>query len=91
VIKYTILIPEVLPNKDIKNSHFINIPHDQRLVNINQAFKELTGIPQMCGTIDGLHIELAKKPTFKLDLTNKLLELNMTTIMWFCKLFVIPI
>jgi hypothetical protein len=24
----------------------------------------------MCGNIDGLHIELAKKPTFKLVLTN---------------------
>ncbi len=48
----------------------INIPHGQRLVNIIQAFKVLTGIPQMCGTIDGLHIELTKKPTFKLVLTN---------------------
>jgi hypothetical protein len=59
-----------LPNKDQKNSHFINIPHDQRLVNIIQAFMEHTRIPQMRGTIDGLHIELAKKPTFKLVLTN---------------------
>jgi hypothetical protein len=40
------------------------------LVNIIQAFKKLTWISQMCETIDGLHIELAKKPTFKLVLTN---------------------
>jgi hypothetical protein len=81
MIKYTILIPKVLGNKDKKISHFINIPHDQRLVNIIQAFKELTLMVYTSSLLKNQ----------QLNLLWQTIGINMTTIMWFCKLFVIPI
>lgn len=41
---------------------YIGIPSGQRLLQTIQGFKELTGLPNMCGAIDGSHIRLHKKP-----------------------------
>jgi len=66
VWEYTLLITEVLLNKEKLLSQFISIPSGPRLAKIIRKFKTLTGIFQMCGTIDGTHIRLANKPKLAL-------------------------
>ena len=47
-------------------SHFISIPQGERLISIIAQFKNLTGLENMCGAIDGTHIRLAEKPPISL-------------------------
>jgi hypothetical protein len=46
---------------------YVNIPSSQRFKNIVACFENLTSIPNICGTIDGIHILvtnfLSKKAT----------------------------
>ena len=41
---------------------FIQVPTGERLQNVIQGFTDLTGLPNMCGAIDGSHIKLQKRP-----------------------------
>lgn len=62
VWKYTKLITDALSSKNKLFSQFISIPSGPRLINIIRKFKNITGISQMCGAIDGTHIRLRDKP-----------------------------
>ena len=62
VYQYTLLITEALSNKTKLFSKFIQVPTGARLDGIIQGFKDLTGLPNMCGAIHGSHIRLWKKP-----------------------------
>jgi len=66
VWEYTLLITEVLSNKEKLFSQFISIPSGPRLAEIIRKFKTLTGISQMYGAMDGTHIRLADKPKLAL-------------------------
>ena len=39
--------------------HFFHTPHSDRLYNIIEGFRDLTGLPNIAGAIDGTHIPLA--------------------------------
>lgn len=62
VVKYTKLITSILANKNKLYSKYVVIPTTERQQRITSNFMELTGIPNMCGAIDGTHIVLQKKP-----------------------------
>lgn len=60
VAKITNLVTRVISTKIYP--YYVRIPTGQRLQQIMQGFKELTGLPNMCGAIDGNHIKIHKKP-----------------------------
>lgn len=62
VWEYTYLITDALSSKDKLFSQFISIPSGPRLIETIRKFKNLTGISQMCGAIDGTHIRLTDRP-----------------------------
>lgn len=60
VAKITNTVTRVISTKVYP--YYIEIPNRQNLLQIIQGFKDLTGLPNMCGAIDGNHIKLHKKP-----------------------------
>lgn len=60
ITKYTDLVTKALATK--LYSKFIQIPTGQALLEIIAAFKEHTGLQNMCGAIDGSHVKLHKRP-----------------------------
>lgn len=60
VAKITNLVTRVISTKIYP--YYVRIPSGQRLLQIIQGFKELTGLPNMCGVIDGNHIKIHRKP-----------------------------
>ncbi|KAL3688039.1 hypothetical protein R1sor_014348 [Riccia sorocarpa] len=60
VTKYTDLVTKALATK--LYSKYVKIPSGEVLVGIISAFKELTGLQNMCGAIDGSHIRIHKRP-----------------------------
>eukprot|EP01018_Ginkgo_biloba_P029127 Gb_19400 [translate_table: standard] len=61
IAKITNMITRVLSTKLYSN--YIRIPSGQRLLQIIQGFKDLTGLPNMCGAIDGSHVKIHKRPS----------------------------
>ena len=53
--KYVDIVCDILTNKDKLFSHCISTPSEARLHGIILDFKELTGLPNICGAIDGTH------------------------------------
>jgi len=51
--KYVDIICDMLTDGDKLFSHYISIPSRNRLLSIILNFKETTGLPNICGTIDG--------------------------------------
>ena len=49
-------------------SHYIVIPSGDHLQGIINDFEELTGLPNICGAIDGTHIPLAERPSKRITL-----------------------
>ena len=43
--------------------HFIYTPHGDRLYNIIEGFRDLTGFPNIASAIDGTHIPLVCQPS----------------------------
>ena len=70
VWKYIFIITEALANPQKLYSHFISIPQGERLISIIAHFKNLTGLENMCGAIDGTHIRLVEKPPISLILVD---------------------
>lgn len=60
VVQYTKLVTSVLANELYPS--YIQIPEGPRLIQIIREFKELTGLDNMCGAVDGSHIKLSTKP-----------------------------
>jgi hypothetical protein len=58
----------VLTNKDKLFNKCISIPSNQHLKDIIACFKNLTCIPNICGTIDGTHIPLVDFSSKKVTL-----------------------
>ena len=58
VYKFTLLICHTLADNDKLLEIYISIPSGARLVNIIAAFHNITGLANMCGTIDGTHCKL---------------------------------
>lgn len=63
LIFYTKLITRVL-SQDLY-SKYISIPSGERLLQIINEFKQLTGLDNMCGAVDGSHIKLWAQPPNK--------------------------
>ena len=62
VYKYTLLICHASANKDKLLKTYISLHSGARLVNIIADFHNITGLPNMCGAIDGTHCKLNRKP-----------------------------
>ncbi|CAM6100812.1 unnamed protein product [Calypogeia fissa] len=60
ITKYTDLVTKALATK--LYSKYIRIPAGQDLLEIISAFRELTGLQNMCGAIDGSHVKIHKRP-----------------------------
>ncbi len=58
----------MLIDKDKLFSKYIGIPLGQCLKDIIVHFEKLTGLPNICGAIDGSHIFLADLPNKKVTL-----------------------
>ena len=58
--KYTMIVYRVLGSggQDGIFFHFIYTPHGDRLQSIIESFRNLTGLPNIVGAIDGTHIPL---------------------------------
>lgn len=56
--KYTIIICRVLASREGIFHHFIHTPTGDRLQNIIENFRDITGLPNIAGAIDGTHIPL---------------------------------
>jgi hypothetical protein len=54
--KYVDIVVDVLIFQDILFSWYIFIPHDSRLLMIMDGIFYARGLPNVCGTIDRLHI-----------------------------------
>ena len=61
--KYVDIVCDILTDRNKLFSHCISIPSEARLQSIILDFKELTGLPNICGAIDGTHIPLAENPS----------------------------
>ena len=70
VWKYTFIVREALANPKKMYSHFFSIPQGERLTSIIVHFKNLIGLENMCGAIDGIHIRLVGEPPMSLIPTN---------------------
>ena len=59
--KYTMIVYRALAigGKGGLFFHFIHTPHSDRLYNIIEGFRDLTGFPNIASAIDGTHIPLA--------------------------------
>jgi hypothetical protein len=66
--KYVAIVYDVLIDKDKLFNKYINIPLGQCLKNIIVHFEHLTGLPNICGVIDGIHIPLVDLPSKKVML-----------------------
>ncbi|GLJ39502.1 hypothetical protein SUGI_0807160 [Cryptomeria japonica] len=60
VAKITNMVTRILSTK--LYSKWIRMPNGQRMLQNIQGFKDLTGLPNMCGAIDGSHIKIHKRP-----------------------------
>ena len=58
--KYTFIVTKVLASP----KQIISVPQGERLVSIIAHFKNLIGLGNMCGAINGTHIKLAKKTSY---------------------------
>jgi hypothetical protein len=66
--KYVDIVYDVLIDKDKLFNKYINIPSSQCLKDIIVHFEHLTGIPNICGVIGGIHIPLVDLPNKKVAL-----------------------
>jgi len=62
VCKYVDIMCDVLCNKDKLFDMYIKIPIRDHLLHIIQQFEDLTGLPNICGAINGTHIPLVERP-----------------------------
>ena len=57
--KYTMIVCKALGTAEHGLFfHFIHTPHGDRLQNIIESFRDITGLPNIAGAIDGTHISL---------------------------------
>ncbi|ERM96831.1 protein ALP1-like [Amborella trichopoda] len=61
IAKTTNTITRLLSTKLYSN--YIRVPVSHRLLQTVQAFKELSGLPNICGAIDGSHVKLSRTPS----------------------------
>lgn len=73
VSRYTRLVTEALACRRKLYSKYVVMPAGRRLHRITQGFQAATGLPNMCGAIDGTHIKLCQKP-------GKLRQLQLTPV-----------
>ncbi len=66
--KYVDIVCDVLIDKDNLFGKYTTILSGQHLKDIIARFENLIGIPNICGTIDGIHIPLADLPNKKITL-----------------------
>jgi hypothetical protein len=66
--KYVDIVCDILTDKDKLFSNYISIPSEDRLISIISDFEELTGLPNVCGEIDGTHIPLSENPSRRVTL-----------------------
>jgi hypothetical protein len=60
--KYTYIVCDVLSNGDKLYSVYVHTHTWNRLLNIIEWFRDIIGLQQICGVIDGMHIPLSAKP-----------------------------
>jgi hypothetical protein len=60
--KYTMRICRVLSSREGLFSVYIHTPTGDRLQDIIEKFRDITGVPNICGAIDGTHIPLLTRP-----------------------------
>ena len=63
VRKYIDIVCDILVDRDKLFSHYISIPTGEQLESIISDFHDITGLPNICGAIDGTHISLAERPS----------------------------
>ena len=66
--KYVDIVCNILTDREKLFSQYIAIPSGDRLYMIINDFEELTGLPNICGAIDGTHIPLAERPSKRINL-----------------------
>jgi hypothetical protein len=85
--KCTLLICHALAHKDILLKTYISLPSGARLANIIASFHNITGLPNMCGAIDGTHCKLNEKPSKSFIPGDYCVD--MIFIVFYCKVYVI--
>ena len=64
--KYTMIVCRALgTTKGGLFFQFIHTPQGDRLQNIIESFRDITGLPNIAGSIDGIHIPLSMRPSKK--------------------------
>ena len=60
--KYTLIVCRVLPSRNGLFDMYIHAPRGHRLMDTIRKFRDLTGLPNVMGAIDGTHILLSTRP-----------------------------
>jgi hypothetical protein len=55
---------------------------------IIEDFRDITGLPNICGAIDGTHIPLADRPNRRVTLAASDFSIRKNSIVLFCRVFV---
>lgn len=61
--KYTKIICRILSSREGLFTTYIHAPTGDRLQDIIDMFRDVTGLPNICGSIDGTHIPLTRRPS----------------------------
>src|ERR1700737_65177 len=60
--KFTLIVCRVLSSGNGLFGAYIHAPRGHRLMNTIREFRDLTGLPNVVGAIDGTHILLSTRP-----------------------------
>ena len=60
--KYTLIVCRVLSSQEGLFGRYIHTPTGHRLTDSIRKFRDITGLPNVMGAIDGTHIRLSCKP-----------------------------
>jgi hypothetical protein len=87
--KYIDILCNILNDRDKLFSTCISNPSRDRLQAIIEDFRDITGLPNICGAIDGTHIPLTDRPNRRVTLAASDFFNRKNSIVLFCRVFVI--